>query len=79
MVHDPEPDPDVPDPGPSDFWEDDEDPDLLNSGDFDPYDDLDEAEQDLIDEMREAAEREWLIPQTWLDDGGDGARDQPDG
>ena len=72
----------IPDPNSdTDFDWDDEDPDLLNSADFDPFDDLDEEERDLIAEMmEEAAEREWLIPQTWFDDGGgDGTHDQADG
>ena len=60
-------------------WDDNDNPDLLNETDIDPWEDLDEEELDLLDEMREAAEREWLIPQSWFDDGGDGARDQPDG
>jgi len=71
MVQNPEPD------FPEDW--DDEDPDLLNETDIDPFDDLEEEELDLIAEMREAAEREWLVPQTWYDDGGDGPRDQDDG
>jgi len=71
----------IPDPNSdTDFDWDDEDPDLLNSADFDPFDDLDEEERDLIAEMmEEAAEREWLIPQTRFDDGGDGTHDQADG
>ena len=73
MVHDPEPGADYPED-----W-DDEDADLLNESDFDPFDDLDEAEADLIAEMREAADREWLIPDSWYDDGGNDTRDQPDG
>lgn len=73
MVHIPGPGAGAdPDPGPDfDDWDDDQ---FLSEDDFS---DLDEEELDLIQEMREAAANEWLVPQEWLDE--DDTRDQPDG
>jgi len=85
MVHDPEQDPYYEDPRVSDPGLDrridehlGEVPEVWGS-DFDPFDDLDDEELELIQEIREAAEREWLIPDSWYDDGDDTRDQQPDG